>query len=328
MADYREDIKNILLKEKNIILRGAPGTGKTYLAHEIASILVGSKKDERDRIGFVQFHPGYDYTDFVEGIRPVQKNEKMGFELKSGIFMEFVEKAIKSQFDDAWEEFLNAVKGAGPKGYNGVEGVNNLIPYEKKGDGVYVKESTTYLSKNQIYRVYRGLPGVKMGGHDSYRKHIVDKLKKSFFKNDKKYVFIIDEINRGEISNIFGELFFSIDPNYRGDTQNAISTQYSNLHSNEDFKFFIPNNVYIIGTMNDIDRSVDTFDFAMRRRFSFIEVTAEESAAHMLKNEKLRSVVNKFNEIIGKDLSRDYQIGASYFKVLDASSDEKMICGI
>lgn len=91
----------------------------------------------------------------------------------------------------------------------------------------------------------------------------------------KKYIFIIDEINRGEISKIFGELFFAIDPGYRGKA-GEISTQYSNLHFNSDEKFYIPENVYIIGTMNDIDRSVDSFDFAMRRRFRFVELKADE----------------------------------------------------
>lgn len=84
-------------------------------------------------------------------------------------------------------------------------------------------------------------------------------------------MFIIDEINRGEISKIFGELFFSIDPGYRGHKE-GVYTQYANLHENPEEKFYIPNNVYIIGTMNDIDRSVDTFDFAMRRRFTFLEI--------------------------------------------------------
>ncbi|WP_153047908.1 AAA family ATPase, partial [Streptococcus suis] len=93
---------------------------------------------------------------------------------------------------------------------------------------------------------------------------------------NKPYVFIIDEINRGEMSKIFGELFFSLDPSYRG-PKGAVFTQYANLHKNPTEKFYIPENVYIIGTMNDIDRSVDTFDFAMRRRFTFIEITAEQS---------------------------------------------------
>ena len=95
----------------------------------------------------------------------------------------------------------------------------------------------------------------------------------------KNYVFVIDEINRGEISKIFGELFFSIDPSYRGE-EGAVYTQYANMHETDE-KFYVPDNVYIIGTMNAIDRSVESFDFAMRRRFVWLEITAEESAENM-----------------------------------------------
>ncbi len=108
---------------------------------------------------------------------------------------------------------------------------------------------------------------------------------------DNKYVIIIDEINRGEISKVFGELFFSIDPGYRG-TKGKVDTQYQNLikadekmpnDSSKDYPFingfYVPENVFIIGTMNDIDRSVESMDFAFRRRFAFKEIKAEDSKA-------------------------------------------------
>ena len=143
----------------------------------------------------------------------------------------------------------------------------------------------------------------------------------------KKYIFIIDEINRGEISKIFGELFFAIDPGYRGKA-GEISTQYSNLHSDPGEKFYIPENVYIIGTMNDIDRSVDSFDFAMRRRFRFVELSADERLEMLasLENEELEAEAIRrmaaLNKAIAEveDLNENYQIGASYFlklKTLD-----------
>ena len=143
----------------------------------------------------------------------------------------------------------------------------------------------------------------------------------------KKYIFIIDEINRGEISKIFGELFFAIDPGYRGKA-GEISTQYSNLHSDPGEKFYIPENVYIIGTMNDIDRSVDSFDFAMRRRFRFVELRADERLEMLasLENEELEAEAIRrmaaLNKAIAEveDLNENYQIGASYFlklKTLD-----------
>ena len=136
----------------------------------------------------------------------------------------------------------------------------------------------------------------------------------------KKYIFIIDEINRGEISKILGELFFSIDPGYRGKA-GEVSTQYSNMHINPNDKFYIPENVYIIGTMNDIDRSVDSFDFAMRRRFRFIEIKAEDTQDMLdslkdeaKKNEAIERMDRLNAEIVKvEDLNENYQIGASYF---------------
>ena len=135
------------------------------------------------------------------------------------------------------------------------------------------------------------------------------------------YIFIIDEINRGEISKIFGELFFSVDPGYRG-VKGKVQTQYQNLITEDDpFKdgFYIPENVYIIGTMNDIDRSVECMDFAMRRRFTFKEITAEESARNMElgtdATERMMSLNNAISEIDGFNSS--FHIGAAYFKGVD-----------
>lgn len=147
----------------------------------------------------------------------------------------------------------------------------------------------------------------------------------------KKYIFIIDEINRGEISKIFGELFFAIDPEYRG-RAGEISTQYANLHSNPDEKFYIPENVYIIGTMNDIDRSVDSFDFAMRRRFRFVELKANERCDILdslenkkLKDEAIKRMTSLNKEIaLVEDLNENYQIGPSYFLKLKTIDFEQL----
>lgn len=142
------------------------------------------------------------------------------------------------------------------------------------------------------------------------------------------YVFIIDEINRGEISKIFGELFFSIDPGYRGE-KGRVKTQYQNLITDETNPFYngfyVPKNVYIIGTMNDIDRSVESMDFAMRRRFAWTEIKANENIGmleelHEMKDEAV-SVMNRLNAAIWNEenntgiegLSTAYHIGGAYF---------------
>ena len=147
----------------------------------------------------------------------------------------------------------------------------------------------------------------------------------------KPFVFIIDEINRGEISKIFGELFFSIDPGYRGES-GRVKTQYQNMIDEKDpfyEGFYVPENVYIIGTMNDIDRSVESMDFAMRRRFAWKEIKANENTGMLdsfggLKNEII-SKMNRLNNAIWNEetnegiegLSAAYHIGGAYFKKLE-----------
>ena len=331
--DFLFNYSGILKKSKNLILRGAPGTGKTYLAKEIAMELTGGNEDQ---IGFVQFHPSYDYTDFVEGLRPILVNDgQINFGLQDGIFKKFCQLAKEAQktggqdnFDESWDLYLEYVNSRDEKeyltefSYLTVNSRNNFnINYETKAQG-------TVLTKSYVYELYKDEKYLKQPYYRNQGKKVLETLKKRFglkdyispteIDTDKKFVFIIDEINRGEISKIFGELFFSIDPGYRGE-KGSVSTQYANLHETDE-KLYIPENVYIIGTMNDIDRSVDTFDFAMRRRFRFVEVTAE-SQLYILDQElgedaeeaktRLRNLNTAIENV--QELNSHYHIGPSYF---------------
>ena len=335
--DFLFNYSGILKKSKNLILRGAPGTGKTYLAKEIAKELTGGNEDQ---IGFVQFHPSYDYTDFVEGLRPVSNGDgAIEFRLQDGIFKDFCQKAKEAQliggqdnFDEAWDSYLEYINVAEEKeyitktSYLSVNSRQNLsVNYDSGVPG-------WSLPRKYVYELYKDKNYNKQEYYKSGGRTVLETLRKRFglkdylspteIDTDKKFVFIIDEINRGEISKIFGELFFSVDPGYRGQ-KGSVSTQYANLHENDE-KFYIPENVYIIGTMNDIDRSVDTFDFAMRRRFRFVEVTAE-SQLGMLddalgdKAEEAKARLRNLNAEIEKvqELNSHYHIGPSYFLKLE-----------
>ena len=327
--NLQHPLSQTLLQSKNLILRGAPGTGKTYLAKEIALELTGGNEDQ---IGFVQFHPSYDYTDFVEGLRPVSNGDgAINFKLQDGIFKQFCQKAKEAQliggqdnFEETWTKLTNAI--------NEKQGhymfPRSSVPASLNSQG-NVKFDSPVATKEKVYLLYKGEEtNLK---YETYQNIVLDHMKESYglcnyvsptVETDKNFVFIIDEINRGEISKIFGELFFSIDPGYRGE-KGSVSTQYANLHETND-KFYIPENVYIIGTMNDIDRSVDTFDFAMRRRFRFVEVTAESQLGILDdvlgdKAEEAKIRLRNLNTAIEKvpELNSHYHIGPSYFLKLE-----------
>ena len=381
------EIKQLLNHNYNLILTGAPGTGKTYLAKQIAQQLIfgevkkemtdEEKKQFNEQCGFVQFHPSYDYTDFVEGLRPVDDGYgKVSFERRNGIFKDFCKKALYNDlkkdiplpllqgtsFDIVYNSLLNDVKSGKINNYKTPRGINplkikdNRLVYREKSSRTecednmkllyeYLLNKEKYdlsdLTKNDYWRMISNLTNGKTKTID-YSEYgwtlqvLLDRAKNVIQNSNsekpnseketlqpstnKNFVFIIDEINRGEISKIFGELFFSIDPGYRG-IKGKVETQYQNLiKEDDDFYegFFVPENVYIIGTMNDIDRSVESMDFAFRRRFAFAEIKADENVGMLddlkWKDEAIERM-KRLNEAISKTegLSSAYHIGASYF---------------
>lgn len=363
------EILNQLEQCRNLILTGAPGTGKTYLAKQIARLMLFGKSDEnelneaekeiyKNNVEFVQFHPSYDYSDFVEGMRPITSDEgsALGFERRDGVFKAFCERAISNtvtsgsdNFDTAWaamvadideNDYIDVplISGKGmfrvELNQYGTGLANRTYPNNTYEKGQWIEGKSKFFNKEQVKKVYHGLNGVPGGAHDNYRRAIVDHMMKKYglkayeettgVSEVKPYIFIIDEINRGELSKILGELFYSIDPGYRG-VSGRVKTQYQNLIAADDTfsdGFYVPENVYILGTMNDIDRSVESMDFAIRRRFTWREISAVDTQEEMLQlldesiREKAKKSMNALNEaILNPDyhLGEAYQIGASYF---------------
>ncbi len=263
-------------RKKNIIFTGAPGTGKTYSVEKFVENRnykqCGLIYHSRKYFKFVQFHGSYDYTDFVEGLRPIERGDQMVFVRMDGTF-----KALCREAAEAEKKSRKAAEAE-----------------KKNGEKAPI------------------------------------------------YYFVIDEINRAELSKVFGELMYCFEK--RG-SEHKVQTQYHNLPTygetkngienlnNDIFKdgFYVPENVVIIGTMNDIDRNVETFDFALRRRFDWIPIKAndfmETSLRSMLNDEKvskdLAQRAIRMNEVISGEsgkrfgLNEDYHIGPAYFKDYD-----------
>ena len=313
MEDFQREIKSLLEFNFQVILTGAPGTGETYTAREVAKVMVGAmvpqnatkgeqeeaKKTEEERIKSVQFHPGYDYSDFVIGMKPVLiYGGKEVFRDAVGLYTKKDES--KEEYDTA-----NIAQRL-------AEGAETKVSYRWK-DGVFKKFADT--AKGDL---------------------------------DHKYVFLIDEINRADLSRVFGELFSLLEEEYRyfiDDDGNPHNEKGITLPNG--YPFVIPKNLYIIGTMNDIDRSVESMDFALRRRFAWYEVTAEESEGILDATDKngirkvsqtdsglLKSAMGQLNAIIGGEkfkvadengkqhdcelrLGIEYQLGGAIFAKLE-----------
>lgn len=305
------NISNPFTLNKQIVKYGAPGTGKTYTSKRDSELQFEIWKDEfasekdfsfDEHIETVQFHPSYTYEDFLEGLRPKLDNDnKAQLTLQNGVFKEFCIKAAR------WEKDIFMLRSK----------QSDL----RKWLDLTISDIEQYKDTDLN------------GEHWEYIFEIKNKEKK-ISDAIPPYFFIIDEINRAELSRVFGELMYCLE--YRG-VEGCIKTQYAHLNNKKvgmikkggSYQFFIPTNVYLIGTMNTIDRSVESFDFALRRRFKWEEVSPNTSLLHyhlLEYNEKWVDLANDLEQlnkyIAGQTLlGRDFQIGHAYLWNLPYSKD-------
>lgn len=334
-----------LLKYKpQIILQGPPGTGKTREAKRIAKALLGLGEDENlegnEQFKLIQFHPSYSYEDFVRGIIAENTNDNILYVTKDKILAEFAKKAFEAPLlPIKWEDFRDFLeKERKEKGEVYFDGDSNL-KYESIKDGklfysskrldtIQYNEDTGEITELNDRNF--DLVGIHIEAfcqkniddnfisfkknqkkQDGYWNTITDYFIKwaNNFKKKKLYVLVIDEINRANLSAVLGELIYALE--YRGE---AVQSMYAIEGENN---LILPPNLYIIGTMNTADRSVGHIDYAIRRRFAFVNVLPKDLTNELgdqFEGALFAKVTNLFNTNLSSEFKKEeVQLGHSYF---------------
>lgn len=334
----------------NTIFYGPPGTGKTYHTILRSAEIIANRKIENfaeaqaifqenlgKRIEFITFHQNYSYEDFIQGLRPIKNTSaQLSFEVKDGIFKQIADQAkrnyqasqqkesAKRPFEEVFQEYFSPL----------IEGDELEMEIPMKKASFYITEignksidfrkanggTSHTLSINTLRQMYLSEHTLQIQGLASYYAPLLQQLlvlgKSKSTKSSptplQSYVIIIDEINRANISRVFGELITLIEPDKRLGAKHELQIK---LPSEE--VFCIPQNLYIIGTMNTADKSIALLDIALRRRFDFeamypIYEVSGQPIAHS-------SLLQQLNEEIIRSKGHDFQIGHAYF--MDESSD-------
>ena len=332
----------------NQIFYGPPGTGKTYRTVNAAVEIVDStfyKENINNRlklrgryeeliregkIAFVTFHQSFGYEEFVEGIRPVMGGDgkHISYEIKGGILKSLCEHAknanARISVDDAIKKLQEEVSKA-PVTMKTLRGKEFSVI---STDGARIEtfafkvhgQSGGNVNIEYIKHLCRGTGNPKKS-RPQYAKGIVEYFKSKYglTQNQSNFVLIIDEINRGNISRIFGDLITLIEESKRLGSEEETTAQLP--YSGEPFG--VPNNLYIIGTMNTADRSIALLDTALRRRFRFVEMMpdAGELDGKTVAGVNISGLLKSMNNRIEYLYDRDHQIGHSYFMRLESSDD-------
>lgn len=344
---YKKDLPKFPL---NVILYGPPGTGKTYhtilrAAEIVEGRIIGNYNEAKsifnkflhDRIEFITFHQNYSYEDFIQGLRPdTENNKELTFEKKDGIFKVIADRALKNLRDSevpkvpkkSFEEVFNLfvtplIEGEVEEIEVKMKRVSYFITAitNKSIDFRKISGDTSHtLSIATLKKMYEAESVLEIQGLSSYYTPLLDILlsmgketEKGIEKVERKnYVIVIDEINRANISRVFGELITLIEPDKRSHGEISMEAK---LPSGD--KFVVPSNLYIIGTMNTADKSIALLDIALRRRFDFEAMYPKYSVEGCTIHDT--SILEKINQQIVTLKGHDFQIGHSYF--MDSNGD-------